>query len=129
MDIFLLPQNYADSVIFLSFILLNHLFILKKNCFVDIVKRIDRVSLLLHHNLSMYCLKFLGFLFYMNIFYFRYVGFCLFNVIENLNIFVVGIFYYHLIMGVEVNKIQSRVLEIPRKRIFTELFHNLRVYS
>ena len=97
----------------------------KTICFVDIVKRIDRVSLLLHHNLSMFCLKFLGFLFYMNIFYFRYVGDCLFNVIENLNIFVVGIFYYHLIMGVEVNKIQKPSLRNSAKEDVYRAFPQL----
>ena len=51
----------------------------------------------------------------MNIFYFRYVGDCFSNVIENLNIFVVGTFYNHLIMGVKVNKIQDLSLRNSAK--------------
>jgi hypothetical protein len=61
----------------------------------------------------------------MNIFYFRYVGDCLFNVIENLNIFVVGIFYYHLIMGVEVNKIQKPSLRNSAKEDVYRAFPQL----
>ena len=95
------------------------LFWTKKNCCWHCKK--NWVSLLLHHYLRMYCLKFLDFVLYEYILFSIYRLLMLFwrrpwyislhdfffNIIENLNIFVVGIFYYHLIMGVKVNKIQE----------------------